>query len=212
MARSAKWAKTQRVAEESVVAEIDGGGHLLVEVLRQRSRYVVDESVVAKRAQPKQSTSHDARSPTAVGSNDPWSSLTAGSVTSSLTAGGESSSLTTVSVIPELEVDWEAWVENAQPNRDPESYAEAAASIPSPTDEDPWRATWPSKTHPPFGIFGSVPGPVASSLTAAGDQPVKYSQRTLCVEYKDKEYAAMVKEFKKFDPIAFARKYDPTTR
>ena len=116
-----------------------------------------------------------------------------------------SSSLTTVSVIPELEVDWEAWVENAQPNRDPESYAEAAANIPSPTDEDPWRATWPSKTHPPFGIFGSVPGPVASSLTAVGDQPVKYSQRTLCVEYKDKEYAAMVKEFKNFDPIAFAR-------
>ena len=88
MARSAKWAKTQRAAEESVVAEIDGGGHLL-RVLRQRSRYVVDESVVAKRAQPKPSTSHDARSSTAVGSNDPWSSPTAGSVTSSLTAGGE---------------------------------------------------------------------------------------------------------------------------
>ena len=206
MARNAKWAKTQREARESAAAEIDGGGHLLSDVLRLQSRYVGSRYVVA----PKPSTSHDARSLTAVGSNDPWNSPAAGNVTSSLTAGGEISSLTTVSALPELEVDWEVWVAHAQPNRDPESYVEADVNIPSPTDEDPWRAAWPSKTHPPFGIFGSVPGPVASSPTAVGDQPAKYSQRTLCAEYKDKEFAAMVEEFKKFDSIAFARTYDFT--
>ena len=66
------------------------------------------------------------------------------------------------------------------------------------------------QTHPQFGIFGSIPTPVASSLTAAGDQPVKYSQKTLCVEHNDKTYAEMVEEFKKFDPIAAARNYDFT--
>ena len=88
-----------------------------------------------------------------------------------------------------------------QPNRDPESYVEAVVDIPSPIDEDPSTL---------FGIFGSVPGPVASSPPAVSDQPAKRSQRALCVEYKDKDFAAMIKEFDKFNSVAFARTYDFT--
>ena len=101
--------------------------------------------------------------------------------------------------------------------------APESTNIPAPTVEDPWRARstpggpgWILKppvayqTHPQFGIFGSMPGPIASSLTAAGDQPVKYSQKSLCVEYISKSYEEMVAEFDKFDPVAAAREYDFT--
>ena len=91
--------------------------------------------------------------------------------------------------------------------------APESTDIPSPTVDDPWRANWLMKSpvaYPQFGIFGSIPAPVASSLTAAGDKPVKYSQKTLCVEHADKTYAEMVTELEKFDPISAARDYNFT--
>ena len=97
-----------------------------------------------------------------------------------------------------------------QPNRDPESHVEAVDDVPSPIDDDPYNYNWTLKTHPPYGIFGSVPGPVASSLPAASAQPSKRTQRALCVEYKDKEFAEMIKEFDKFNAVDFAKTYDFT--
>ena len=87
-----------------------------------------------------------------------------------------------------------------QPNRDPESHVEAVVDIPSPIDE-------PSTL---FGIFGNVPAPVASSPPAVSAQPSKRSQRALCVEHKDKDFEAMIRDFGRFDPVAFARTYDFT--
>ena len=81
--------------------------------------------------------------------------------------------------------------------------APESTDIPSPTVDDPWRANWLMKSpvaYPQFGIFGSIPAPVASSLTAAGDKPVKYSQKTLCVEHADKTYAEMVEELEEVRP------------
>ena len=85
---------------------------------------------------------------------------------------------------------------------------------------------WPSKSDPPiaasdqqphgsrsetqFGIFGSIPPPVASSPKAAGDKSAGYSQKALCLEHADKTYDEMVYEFEKFDPVKAARNYNFT--
>ena len=147
---------------------------------------------------------HAASSLTAAGSSSASSLTAAGGSDRAAADQRTSAPVPTDLVSPSVKDCW--YTSNDWRTQDPGFHAWLNKSDPpvAASDQQPHG----SRPEKQFGIFGSIPPPVASSPKAAGDKSAGYSQKALCLEHANKTYDELVDEFEKFDPVPAARKYN----